>query len=245
MDERLIPPRHRVLSGSALKVLATLSMLVDHAALAIPQELGNATLLSVLGRTITPYYAMRAFGRIAFPIFCFLLVEGFLHTRDRRAYGARLALFALVSEVPWDLWHAGSAIWLGKQSVFVTLSLSYLGLCALERLQTSADANERRRMCLAIVGLFVVLAVARCDYGVKGLGCVSALYLLRRWPVARFVVGSACLSSPVLSSLAFPPIGMYSGERGFIRGRALQLLFYAIYPAHMLVLWWVRLGLLA
>ena len=129
--------------------------------------------------------------------------------------------------------------------MFVTLSLSYLGLCALERLQTSADASERRRMCLALVGLFAVLAVARCDYGVKGLGCVSTLYLLRGWPVARFVVGSSCLGSLVFGSLAFLPIGMYNGERGFIRGRALQLLFYATYPAHMLVLWWVRMGLLA
>ena len=60
-------------------------------------------------------------------------------------------------------------------TAFVTLSLSYLGLCALERLQTSTNATERTRMCLAIVGLFVVLTVARCDYGVKGLGCVSAL----------------------------------------------------------------------
>ena len=49
----------------------------------------------------------------------------------------------------------------------------------------------------------------------------------------------------MLGSLAFLPIGMCNGERGFIRGRALQLLFYAIYPAHMLVLWWVRMGLLA
>ena len=100
MDESLIPPRHRVLSGSALKVLATLSMFVDHIASVIPQELGNTVLFSVPGRVVTPYYAMRAFGRIAFPVFCFLLVEGFLHTRDRRAYGIRLALFALISEVP-------------------------------------------------------------------------------------------------------------------------------------------------
>ena len=77
------------------------------------------------------------------------------------------------------------------------------------------------------------------------MGCVAALYLLRRWPVARFVVGSSCLGSPVFGSLAFLPIGMYDGMRGFIRGNALQLLFYAIYPAHMLALWWVRAGLLA
>lgn len=64
----------------------------------------------------------------------------------------RLALFALVSEVPWNLWHTGHIIWLGKQSVFVTLCLSYLGLCAPERLQVSADASERRRTCAALVG---------------------------------------------------------------------------------------------
>ena len=183
MDERLIPPRYRVLSGSALKVLATLSMFVDHSALVIPQELGNTVLFNVLGRVITPYYVMRTFGRIAFPIFCFLLVEGFLHTRDRRAYGMRLALFALVSEVPWDLWCTGSLIWLGKQSVFVTLSLSYLGLCALERLQTSTNATERTQADVPRDSGPVRGAGNRAlllsDYGVKGLGCVYALYLLR------------------------------------------------------------------
>ena len=84
-------------------------------------------------------------------------------------------------------------------------------------------------------------ALARCDYGVKGLGCTMALYLLRTKPIPRFIVGSSCLGSPVWGSLAFVPIGMYNRKRGFIKGRALQLLFYVIYPAHMLLLWWMRL----
>lgn len=241
MDERLIPPRYRVLSGSALKVIATLSMFVDHAATVVPPDLGNKVLFSLLGKTFTPYYLMNAFGRIAFPIFCFLLVEGFLHTHDRKAYGTRLALFALISEVPWNLWHTGKMIWLGKQSVFVTLAFAYLGLCLLERHEESDDAQQRKRLLVAMVALFAVMALARCDYGVKGLGCTMALYLLRTKPVPRFIVGSSCLGSPVWGSFAFLPIGMYNGKRGFIKGRALQMLFYVVYPAHMLLLWRIRM----
>lgn len=161
--------------------------------------------------------------------------------RARAGLGARLAIFALVSEVPWNLWHTGRVIWLGKQSVFVTLALAFLGLCLLARLEASSSTDERRRLCVALVALFVATALARCDYGVKGLGCTMALYLLRTKPIPRFIVGSSCLGSPVWGSLAFVPIGMYNGRRGFIKGRALQLLFYVIYPAHMLLLWWVRL----
>ena len=70
---------------------------------------------------------------------------------------------------------------------------------------------------------------------------ILALYLLRTKPVPRFIVGSSCLGSPVWGSFAFLPIGMYNGKRGFIKGRALQLLFYVVYPAHMLLLWRIRM----
>ena len=96
------------ISGFTLKVIAILSMLIDHtgaavvekAILKLPSVTGNADLLAFWTRTDQ---VMRAIGRIAFPIFCFLLVEGFIYTRDVKKYAGRLLLFALLSEFPFDL----------------------------------------------------------------------------------------------------------------------------------------------
>ena len=240
MGEHIIPERFRVLSGSVLKALAVASMLVDHVATILPTDIARVVLFSVPGRSVMLYTAMRSIGRIAFPIFCFLLVEGFHHTHGRRAYGIRLATFALVSEAPWNLWHNGTLLFPSKQNVFFTLLLSYVVLCLLERCERSDGVGERRRFLAALAGLCLVMYVTHIDYGVKGLACVLAIYLLRELPVPRAIVASVCDGSPLFASLAFVPIGMYNGERGFIRGRVLQLLFYAIYPAHMLLLWWIK-----
>ena len=236
-DFRLIPERYRVLSGSVLKVIAVVTMLIDHTAVAQATYLSGIELLALPGKSLTVYQAMRDIGRIAFPIFCFLLVEGFDHTHDRRAYGIRLALFALISEVPWNLFHCNGPILPGSQNVFFTLLLSYVALCILEECQKAEDANRRWRMLLALLGVFLLACVARTDYGARGMGLVLSLHLLRQIPLVRAIVASACDGAVFFSSLAFIPIGMYNGERGFIRGRVLQLLFYAIYPVHMLILW--------
>ena len=77
------------LSGSSLKVIALVSMTVDHIAYYLME---HGTLL---------YELMRMVGRMAFPIFAFLLVEGYTHTRSRGKYALNLLIFALISEVPW------------------------------------------------------------------------------------------------------------------------------------------------
>ena len=79
------------LSGSTLKVIAVLSMVTDHSAYYLME---HGTLL---------YEVMRCFGRIAFPVFAFLIAEGFRHTRNRMKYFLQLLGFAVVSEVPWYL----------------------------------------------------------------------------------------------------------------------------------------------
>ena len=76
-----------------------------------------------------------------------------------------------------------------------------------------------------------------------------AIYIMREQPVVQAVLGSSILYGQSTTSLLYPlctisayvPINMYNGKRGFIRGRVLQLLFYAIYPAHMLLLYYIKL----
>ena len=96
-----LPERFRVLSGSVLKLIAIILMLIDHTGVMILYNYppANAILFSFGGVDYSWYRIFRDIGRAAFPIFCFLLVEGFLHTHNRRKYGRNLFLFACISDI--------------------------------------------------------------------------------------------------------------------------------------------------
>lgn len=138
----IFPARFQVLSGSALKLLACILMLIDHTGVLILANYKPALrVLFTIGSTeITWYRIVRDIGRSAFPIFCFLLMEGFLHTHSRRKYGQNLLLFALISEIPWNFMFSNTWHYPDTQNVFFTLFLGYLGLCALEALWEEATA---------------------------------------------------------------------------------------------------------
>ena len=232
----LIPKKYHCLSGSGLKIIAVITMLIDHIGAAFPRYTASV-ILHIGSKRLMLYTVMRFIGRISFPIFAFLLVEGFLHTRDRKRYGIRLFVFALLSELPWNYLHAGTWQYAG-QNVFFTLVFGYFGLCLLE--QITEDRGERWQEIALLLGLLIATVIFQADYGCSGFGFILMLYLLRQQPLFRAVVGACFLSSRWQAGLAFLPIGMYNGKRGFIRGRTASILFYAIYPVHMLILYWIK-----
>ena len=117
-------------SGSELKMIAIATMLIDHiAATVIIRVLKFGGYNDSLYQL---YRVMRNIGRIAFPIFCFLLVEGFMHTRDREKYALRLGCFAAISEIPFDLAFNGKILEVGYQNVFFTLLLGLLTMMAYD-----------------------------------------------------------------------------------------------------------------
>lgn len=107
------------LSQEGLKLIACLTMLIDH-----------------IGAVFVPgyylYYSMRIIGRIAFPIYCFLLAEGFHYTRSPGKYALRLTIGMVLSEIPFDLALEGR-LTLAYQSVMVTLLLGLLAAWAMEK----------------------------------------------------------------------------------------------------------------
>ena len=234
-NHRLIPEEYRFLSGSGLKLLAVAAMLLDHIAHCFLQN-DPTILVQAFGRSLTLYRMLRILGRLAFPLYAFLLVEGFHHTRDRNKYGLRLLIFALLSEIPWNLMLSGSLFY-GNQNVLFTLLLGYAGLCVIEQLE---HGESRRRNLALLFALFVFSILLRADYGCSGFGFILLLHLLRSRPVYRALIGSCILSSRWMAGLAFVPIGFYNGRRGFIRGRVFGLLFYAFYPLHMLILYLIK-----
>lgn len=220
----------RILSGSALKVLAMASMVTDHAAYFMHRTAGwMDTVLATLpgSRGLTPFLLMRGFGRLAFPIFAFLVTEGFIHTHDRKRYALNLLVFALISQVPWTMLHLRFA-GMDTLNVMFTLLLGYLGIWAAE-----AYRNDWKKMLVCLAGLTAASFVADADFGSSGFAFILMLHMLRSHPVPQAAIGCCMLKGKWISGLAFIPINMYNGERGFIRSRTAKYLFYAIYPVHL------------
>ena len=196
---------------------------------------------------ITWYYLMRSVGRVSFPLFCFLIVEGFLHTRDRRKYGRNLFVFALISEIPYNLTHGGHLYGWG-QNVFFTLFMGFLALCVVSRWEEwrrhasggmclrSQDCWMAIRLCLLLLGSFVVHA----DYYQYGVSFIVLLYVLRHNRILQTVIGGPMFPMHWVAGLAFIPINLYKGRRGFIQGPVLKYLFYAFYPLQWMVIYAIK-----
>lgn len=232
-----LPERYRILSGSSLKVLAMVIMLIDHtAAFLLNKSTAATTTLFTLGAvSYSPYRIMRDIGRLAFPIFCFLLVEGFLHTGNRRKYGINLLLFACISEIPWNLAQSGNVFYLQKQNVFFTLFLGYLAFCAVEYFR-----EKQLLSLLCMAALFLVSLKLNADYSYRGYVFLLIMYWLRNEKPAQAMIGSGWLFYEWKACFAFLPINMYNGKRGFIRGKWMKYFFYAFYPVHILIIYLIR-----
>ncbi len=237
--EGTVKSKWKILSGSGLKMIAMVTMLIDHiACFLLFDEFSLIQPLFTVGKTnVSIYWLLRSVGRLAFPIYCFLLAEGFLHTRNRLRYGLNLLIFALISEIPWNFVHGGSLLY-SAQNVFFTLFFGYvcLYLMEIEKCPTVI------RVC-GVLGIFVLAYFFKADYGYMGVAAIIAMYLLRKNSLARAAVCTCLFSSTWRAALAFVPIGLYNGERGFIKGRVGKYICYIFYPLHLLVLGVLRFKL--
>lgn len=117
-------------SGSTLKIVGIITMFIDHLGLAVIGRMLSIYSGEQLVHLNSIYSVTRSIGRLAFPIFCFLLVEGFDKTRSKAKYLFRLGIFALISEIPYDLAFSATVLEFGHQNVYFTLFLGLLALCA-------------------------------------------------------------------------------------------------------------------
>ena len=228
--------KFKFLSGSWLKLMAVVSMLIDHTAHILwwNDPAMTAELIFLGGRSISVYWLARKIGRLAFPIFCFLIGEGWRHTRSKVKYGLNLALFALLSEIPFNLMMNGTLACPGKQNVFVTLFLGLLFLWIYDwKIREFWKA-------IGFLGVGACAILLKADYGLAGAVLVLVMYALNQKPALRAIISYPLLSGGAAAFCAFAPISLYNGKRGFICSRWLKYTFYLFYPLHILILLGIR-----
>mgnify|MGYP002310578445 CR=1 FL=1 len=224
----------RSFSGTALKTIACITMLIDH-----------------MGYTLFPGVMwLRCVGRVAFPIFCFLIAEGCVYTHDRKKYALRLLVFALLSEIPYNLMNSGMIWDPYDQNVLWTLLLGALVCWLMDWALKKCTPLSFMLTGAVMLAAYWLLEIGNTDYGGWGMLLVAAFYGVHRAPsgavvkmiaqafgLAFFSIGvmGGYLSIELWSLAALVPIWLYNGQRGF-SNKAVQYGFYAFYPVHILAL---------
>lgn len=245
-------------SSAILKNIAVVTMLIDHigAVIVIRLLIQNGLYESMVNQEAYlawkeqhfglygMYMAMRIIGRLAFPIYCFLLVEGFRWTHDVKKYLGRMFLFALLSELPFDLAFSGKVWNPAYQNVFFTLFLGLLTITGMRLVEQHFAGTEIRKRFLR-VGLDAVIVIAGCvlalvlktDYNFRGVMAIVILYLFRNRKKAQICAGVVVFllmdGLEMFAAISFILIWFYNGTRG----RQNKYFFYFFYPVHLLLLW--------
>ena len=214
-----------------LKFLACMTMLIDHVGTVFFADL----------------VILRIIGRLAFPLYGFLLVQGVRYSADKLHYGIRLGLALLIAEIPFDFVFYGGPTW-GHQSVMVTLFLGYLMVLWM----------RHSNPVLPLVVCFVLAELAKCDYGGLGIAMIWMLGVTEKekWCWTTRILGLLMIFSQMSSAViliagaripiqyaglgALLPMALYSGKKRW-DSRWYQFLFYLFYPVHLGVLYWISL----
>ncbi len=248
----------RTFTGYDLKIIALATMLIDHIGAVVLWRYMDAT-NQMSGWVASEYQIIRYIGRMAFPIYCFLLVEGFLHTKSVGKYILRLIAFALISEVPFDMAFGNDICLWESSNVFFTLAIGLVliwGISFLEKAyefwkEKKLDTFIGRLLVVAIAFLMVVPAIYMADivldsdYGMGGVFTILVLYLFRNYRFLAYILAVMvlflfCGSSEILALFMLYPLSMYDGTRG---KQTNKWLFYGFYPAHLLILALISMSL--
>ena len=214
----------RKLSGYHLKYIALFSMLLDHIGVIYQSRLSQMA-----------YFLLRAVGRLSFPLFCFILVEGFFHTKNRKKYQQRLLIFALLSEIPYDLaFHYLPSDTIGsllhsqrltlaafspafqEQNVLFTLFLGFTAMILME------NASQYRRNTfyrnIDILIIFCCLSeVFQTDCGAAGILCIFFFYSIYKkrgnctnLPLKAGLIGTLPAALPLLTYVSPFPVQVFA-----------------------------------
>ncbi|MGN0379674.1 MAG: TraX family protein [Butyrivibrio sp.] len=217
----------KCLSGSKIKIIAATTMLTDHMAIILNRY---GCIPAVL------YDVMRAVGRLAFPLFTFLMVEGFMHTKSVRKYIIRLAAFAIISEIPFDMLNYGRIWNAGHNNILLTFVISVCVLWAVSRFIRMGKKGTMLMFPVTAIGMAAAFFM-KTDYSWRGVLLSVVFYVMHDYKAEKYitaalvlVMSGSLLSFAALLSLVI--IDMYDGKRGKLP----KYVMYAFYPLHLLVL---------
>lgn len=226
-DEGL--PAYKVLNSFHLKLIAIITMLIDHFA-------------AVFIAGSSPWYIVfRGIGRLSFPIFAFLIVEGFHYTKNEYKYLARLGIFAVISEIPFDLAFSKRFFDFENQNIYFTLFLGLLLLILLEKIDKAYLHNPMLQNIYSTITILVVASgamILKTDYTFIGIFIILGFYYFRfkyiKSSLFLFIIQFFTLGPlQALGTFSMIPIVLYSGAQG----RKVKYLFYSFYPIHLLILY--------
>ena len=213
------------MSSLSLKMIAALSMLLDHA-----------------GRILFPEAVWLTYvGRLAFPLFVFVLVEGAVHTKNSRRYALRIGLFAVLSEIPFDIAFYGTFFWPGAQNIFLTLLIGLLCIEAGQKIKLHiTDISNAALAQMAVFAAGAALSwLLRADYGWEGIAAIYIFYMFRSSKVIKslliLLLFGIMPANQWFGASAMILIWFYNGEKGY-SAKAVQWGFYLFYPVHLLLL---------
>lgn len=232
------------LTAAVLHIIAMTLMLMDH-----------------LWATLLPAREwLTCAGRVAFPIFAFMAVEGYFHTRSFKKYILRMLMFAVLSEIPFDLMYGGTWFYPVHQNVLWTFLLGLLGVWLMEQVRKKGKTWMYLLVCVLVVLAGLVLGtLCMVDYYGIGVLTVFVFYFLhgrKWWCFLGQLAALYWLNVELLGGLMYPvqllgmefelcqqglallaliPIWLYRGRKGY-HSKPFQYICYAFYPVHMLLL---------
>lgn len=244
----------KIFSGSTLKLIAVCAMLIDHVgvvvlkngiALKASYSMFSDEQFTTLLNTIDIFNVI---GALAFPVFCFSLVEGFMHTHDVKKYFLNLLLFAVISEPIYDLANCGHLFSVDQQNVIFTLLLGLLAICIMKKSKNSLPVAV-----IAILAISYLSYMCMLDGSYYGIGLISIFYLCYEKPMLKYIVTIIFMfvcgldftlkglfnGYFIMSVVSVIVISIYNGKRGM----KLKYFFYLFYPVHLLILYLISMGI--
>ena len=224
---------HKFLTSFDLKLIAIITMTIDH-----------------IGYLFFPNKIIfRIIGRISFPIFAFLLIEGFKHTKSKTNYLLRLLLFAIISEPIYNLAMHHSFKYFLDQNILFELSLGLIMLIVISKLNDfikEKDQSNIKYIFIAIGHLFVVFFFSLLsealyfNYGAYGITLIYVLYMSQdiliqacTLYILKYFIGS---KAQIYALLSIPFLYFYNGQKG----HSFKYFFYFYYPLHLLILYLIK-----